>query len=82
MRFERIGGNLDPCFYCGDSAVHNQSDRHAPQPHADHLSHPDGRVGNARAKPNTEKVEKNDRENKPEDRENRDANKIKSVHRL
>ena len=63
MRFERIARNLDPCFDCGDSIIDNQSNRNAPQPHADHFSHADGRVGNARTQPNTEKVEKNDRQN-------------------
>ena len=81
MRFERIAWDLDARFYRCDSAVDNQSDRNAPQPHADHLSHPDGRVGNARTKPNTEKIEKNDRENESKNREHRDADEIERIHK-
>ena len=37
MRFKRIASNIQTRFHCRDAIVDNQSDRHFPQPHADHF---------------------------------------------
>src|SRR5215831_15774063 len=68
MRFERIAANIETSFHGRDSVIHNQSDRDFAQPHADHFAQAYWRIGDASAQPETEKIEKNNREHEREKR--------------
>ena len=80
MRFKRIARNIDPRFHRRDSIIDDHSDRHFPQPHADHFSKTDRRVCDSSANPETEEIEKDDAEDEREKREHRDTDKIKGLH--
>ena len=80
MRLQRIARNVDARFYRGDSTIDNQAHRHLAQTHADHFSHPDRRIRDARPQPQSEKVEENDREDQPENGQNCHTDEIKSIH--
>src|SRR5207244_5316040 len=77
LRSQRIVRYFDARFHRRDAIVDNSSNRHAPKPHPDHFAHTDWRVGDARAQPNPEKIEKNDREDETENSEHREADESK-----
>ena len=81
MCLQRIARNVDARFYRGDSTIDNQAHRHLAQTHADHFAHPDRRIRDARAQPQSEKVEENDREDESENCQHRNPDQIKSIHR-
>ena len=76
-----LGRDLKTRFHGGDPAVDDKSNRDTPQAHADHLAHADRGIGNACAQPNPKEIEKDDGENKSKDRDDRDADKIKRIHK-
>jgi hypothetical protein len=77
MCFERVGWNFDAGFYGGDAAVHDQSDRDATEPHADHLTHPDRCIGNASAQPDSKEIEEDNAKDKDGDEDDDAANEGK-----
>src|SRR6266513_5746397 len=80
VRFQWIAPNIQTGFHRGDAIIHNQTDWHFAQPHPDHFAQTNRRICDPRPEPKAEKVEKNNREHEGEQRQNREADKIKGVH--
>jgi hypothetical protein len=62
MCLERIAGDWQTCFHSRNAIINNETDRNFPQPHSDHFSETDRRVCDPRSNPETEEIEKDDRE--------------------
>ena len=69
-----------PGFDGGDAVIDDQPDRHFAQAHSDHFAEADWCVGDPRANPETEEIEENDAKNESDDRDDREADKIKRFH--
>src|SRR6266513_4846943 len=82
MRLERIARDWQTCFHSRNAVVDNETHRDFAQPHSDHFSETDRRVCDSRSDPETEKIKKDDREHECEQRQYRDADKIKRIHML
>src|SRR6266542_787265 len=80
MRFKRIAPNIKAGFHSGDAIIDNQSDRHFSQAHPDHFSDANGSIGDAGSEPGCEKFEKDDRQDKGEQRQYSDTDKVKRFH--
>src|SRR5471030_2228841 len=80
MRFEWIAWDIDAGFDRGNAVIDDHSDRHFAQPHPDHFSERDRSICDPRANPEPEEIEKDDAKNESDDRDDRDADKIKRVH--
>jgi N-acetyl-gamma-glutamyl-phosphate reductase len=80
MRFQRVAWNFDPRLHRRDPIIDNQSDWHAPQPHADHFAHAYRRIRDACPKPYAEEVEQDDTKNECKNRKDRDSDEIERVH--
>src|SRR5947209_2814621 len=80
MRFERVAWNVDSGFDRRDPIIHDHSDWHFPQPHPDHFAEADRRVCNPGPNPKAEEIEKDNAQDEREEREHRDADKIKRLH--
>ena len=80
MCFQRIAWNVDARFYRGDAVIDDHSHRHLPQPHPDHFTETHWRVRNPGANPEPEEIEENDAQDKREEGEHADADKINGLH--
>src|SRR5438552_7408877 len=80
MRFQRIAPNIYTGLHRSDPVVHDQSDRHFTHAHSHHLAETYRRICDSSPEPKTKKVEKNNRQDKREQRQRRDADKIKRFH--
>src|SRR6266513_1249298 len=82
MRLERIARDWQTCFHSRNAVVDNETHRDFAQPHSDHFAETDRRVCDSRSDPETEEIEKDDREHECEQRQYREADKIKRIHML
>jgi hypothetical protein len=80
MRFQRIAANVQTSFDRRDAVIDNETNWNFPQPHSDHFSETNRRIGDPRPDPKTEKIEKYNREHEREKRKHRDADKVKRFH--
>ena len=80
VSFQGITPNIQTRFHCRDAIVHNQTNRHFPQSHSNHLTQAHRRICDPCPEPETEKVEKNNRQHEREQRQHCDADKIKRFH--
>src|SRR5580765_2367834 len=80
MRFQRVAANVQTSFDRGNAVIDDETDWDLPQSHPDHFSEANRRIGDSRPDPETEEIEKNDREHKREHRQYCDADKIKGFH--
>ena len=80
MRFQRIAANVQTSFDRGNAVIDNETDWDFAQSHSDHFAKTNRRIGDSRSDPEAEEIEKNDREDECEERQHRDADKIKGFH--
>src|SRR5215217_8196452 len=80
MRLERVTGNLDAGFYRGDPVIDDHPNWHLAQPHPDHFAEAHRRIRYSCSEPEPEKIEKNNREHKREERQYREPDEIKRFH--
>ena len=80
MRFQRIAPNIYTGLHRSDAIIHNQTDWNFTQSHPNHFTETHRRVCDSCPEPKTKKVEKNNRQHKREQRQRRDADKIKRFH--
>src|SRR4029450_2389993 len=80
MGFQWIAPHIQTGFYRGDAIVHNQTDGYFAQPHPNHFAKTYRRIRDPCAQPETEEIEKNNREHKCEYRQYRNADEIKRFH--
>src|SRR5438034_318903 len=62
------------------SMVDNHANRDATQAHSDHFADGDGRIGDPRTQPETEKIEENNNKNEGNDGDDGEADEIKGFH--
>src|SRR5437773_9354683 len=82
MRLKRIACDWQTGFHSRNAVINNETDRNFPQPHSDHFAETDRGVCDSRPNPETEKIEKDDREHECEQRQYCDTDKVKGIHML
>ena len=66
MCFQRIAADIQTRFHCRDAIIDNQADWDFSQSHPNHFPEADRRICDSRPEPETEKIEKNNREHERE----------------
>src|SRR6266705_2141801 len=80
MCFQWIAADIQTRFHCRDAIIDNQADWDFSQSHPNHFAETDRGICDACPEPKAEKIKKNDREHKREQRKHCDTDQIKRFH--
>ena len=80
VRLQRVARDIDPGFDRGDAIIDDHANRHLAEPHGDHLSEADRRIGDPGAKPEAEEIKDHDRDDEGDDAQHGDAEEVEGFH--